>query len=106
MAAGLQIWDASGRLVVDFTTRLARIVGSQYIDGVQSQGQVSSAFLAQGDIFVAFQQEGLWGFIDMDVSRPIFAIPGRGGTTIGWAYSAANGTHNKRIKGQMFYGVK
>jgi hypothetical protein len=104
MAAGLQIWDASGRLVVDFTTRLARIVGSAVIDG--TAGQRTDPALAQGDIFIAFQQQSLWGFIDMDVSRPIFTVPGRGGTTISWTYSPANGVHNMKIQGVVFYGIK
>ncbi|WP_250451215.1 hypothetical protein [Caballeronia sp. ATUFL_M2_KS44] len=104
MPVGMQIWDAQGRLVVDLTTRLARIVGSAVIDG--KPNQVSSPFLAQGDIFVAFQPANLWNFIDMDVSRPIFTIPGRGGTTISWTYSPGFGSHNMPIVGSMFYGVK
>ncbi|KDR34712.1 hypothetical protein BG57_03785 [Caballeronia grimmiae] len=104
MPVGLQIWDAQGRLVVDLTTRLARIVGSVVIDG--NPFQVSSPLLAQGDIFVAFQPTNLWNFIDMDVSRPIFTIPARGGTTISWTYSPGFGSHNMRIVGSMFYGVK
>lgn len=104
MAAGLQIWDAQGRLVVDLTTRLARIVGVATIDG--SSNQVSHPLLAQGDVFVAFQPTNLWNFVDMDVSRPIFSIPGRGGTTISWTYSPGFGIHNYRIVGSMFYGVK
>jgi hypothetical protein len=103
MAAGLQIWDASGRLVVDFTSRLSRIIDSVYLNGSAASGSVTNAALSQGTPFLAFQQESVWGYIDGDVSRPNFTVSGN---TISWTYTAAFGTHNQRIKGWLFYGVR
>lgn len=103
MAAGIQIWDASGRLVVDFTSRLSRIISSVYIDGSSASGSVSNAALSQGTPFLAFQQENVWGYIDGDVPRPIFTVSGN---TISWAYTAGFGTHTQRIKGWLFFGVR
>jgi hypothetical protein len=100
MAAGLQCFDASGNLVVDFTTRLARIVGVLHVTG--SNLATPDPKLAGGTPFYAFQPDFIWGFINMDVSRPIFSIDNNG---ISWVYSAGSGTHNQKITGYVFYGV-
>jgi hypothetical protein len=100
MAAGLQCFDASGNLVVDITSRLPRFVGSVQLLGGNSS--VSNSSLAAGTVWYAFQPSQIWGFINMDVSRPIFSVSG---TTISWTYSAASGIHNLQIIGTLFFGV-
>ncbi|WP_438391069.1 hypothetical protein [Caballeronia sp. DA-9] len=100
MAAGIQCWDASGNLVIDITGRLQRIIGSASLAG--GNGSVTDARLAGGTIWFAFQPSQIWGFQNMDVSRPIFSVAG---TTISWTYSGGATTQNIQIQGIMFYGI-
>jgi len=96
----MQCFDASGNLVVDFTTRLARIVDVLQVTG--TNGAKADPRLAGGTPFYSFQPDKIWGFINMDVSRPIFTIDNSG---ISWVYSPGSGTHNFKIQGTVFYGV-
>jgi hypothetical protein len=100
MAAGLQCFDASGNLVVDITSRLQRFVGAVQLLGGNSS--VTNSNLAAGTVWYAFQPAQIWGFINMDVSRPIFSVSGN---TISWTYSPAAGIHNLQIIGTLFFGV-
>jgi hypothetical protein len=100
---GLRVWNASGNLLCDVSSRLSRFVGSYTIDTTQASGSVTDAGLLHGDVWYSFQPTQIWGFINMDVSRPVFTVSG---DTISWTYSAANGTNNMRIPGVVFYGVK
>lgn len=101
MPAGLQIWDQNGNLIVDFTSRLARVVGVRNIDG--NAGSFFDANLTSGDPFLAFQQQTLWGFVNGDVTRPIFNVSAG---TVSWSYTTGFSGNNQRIKGTLFYGVK
>jgi hypothetical protein len=101
MTAGIQCWDASGNLVVDITSRLSRVIGSAPV-GPGNTPSVTDARLAGGAVWFAFQPSQIWGFINMDVSRPIFSVSGN---TISWTYSAGAGVNNIQIKGTLFYGV-
>lgn len=101
MPAGLQCWDASGNLVVDITSRLPRFVGSAPVDS-HSSTSVSDARLAGGTVWFAFQPTQIWGFQNMDVSRPIFSVSGN---TISWTWSAGATTRNIKIEGTLFYGI-
>jgi hypothetical protein len=103
MAAGLQIWDASGVLLVDFTSRLGRVISSYYIDGSLTSGSVSDAAFSQGEGFYAFQQDRLWGYINGDVSRPVFTLSGN---TLSWTYTAGFSGNNQRMQGWLIYGVR
>lgn len=100
MPSGMQCWDANGNLLVDFTTRLSRMLGSQYIDG--TAGSLMDANLAQGEPFAVFQPEQLFNHISGDSPRPNIIISGN---TISWSYSPAVNSYHKPIKGWMFYGV-
>ncbi|RKT24449.1 hypothetical protein B0G69_0116 [Paraburkholderia sp. RAU2J] len=101
MPAGMQCWDAQGRLTVDFTTRLPRVLGFRNLDG--NPGSLFDANLSQGEPFVIFQQAGVWYHISGDTCLPTFAISG---DTISWSYSGpqTNGYHTN-VKGTLFYGV-
>jgi hypothetical protein len=103
MAAGLQIWNASGVLMVDFTSRLGRIIDQVYLDGSSATGAVSSSAFSQGEGFYAFQQDRLWGYINGDVSRPNFTLSGN---TLSWSYTAGFSGNNQRMQGWLFYGVR
>lgn len=100
MAAGMQVFDASGNLIVDVTSRLARIVGSVSVDPSSSTRSV--AVPAGGTPFYSFQPLTVWGFTNMDISRPNFSISG---TTISWSWSAGAGSNNTQIKGTLFFGI-
>ncbi|WP_438396499.1 hypothetical protein [Caballeronia sp. DA-9] len=101
MPAGLQCWDASGNLVVDITSRLPRFVGSAPV-GPGNTSSITNANLALGTVWYAFQPQQIWGFQNMDVSRPIFSVSG---STISWTYSAGATTRNMQIIGTVFFGV-
>lgn len=99
MPAGMQVWDAFGRLVVDFTTRLPRVLGSVSIN---QAGSLSDGNLSQGTPFVIFQQAGVWYHISGDTALPQFIISG---TTISWSYSNGVTGNHTNVPGTMFYGV-
>jgi hypothetical protein len=102
MAAGLQIWDASGNLVLDASYRVMRIIGSQYING--SNGSVPDSRLAQGG-FVSFQPESNTGdgYLSGGVITPRFSISG---STLTWTYAAKNSTtFDIYQSGWLFYGA-
>lgn len=101
MPAGMQCWDEQGRLTVDLTTRLARVLGTRYIDG--TAGSLMDENLTQGEAFAVFQPEGLFYHISGDAPRPMIVISGN---TILWSYSAAASSHHTPVKGTMFYGVR
>lgn len=99
MPAGIQVFDQSGNLVVNIQDRLAKIIGSAR---VTANGSVTDPNLLQGTPFYAFQQEGIWGFVTMNVLRPNFSVSG---STISWTYSASSGQNPYTIKGNLFYGI-
>jgi hypothetical protein len=97
MAAGLQVFNASGNLIVDITSRLTRVAGSA---AVNANGSV--VVPAGGAVWYAFQPTTIWGFISMNVMRPLFTVSG---TTLSWTYSAATGTQPHTITGTVFFGI-
>jgi len=101
-ACGLRVWDASGNLQVEISSRLSKIVGSYKIDGVAASGAITDPLLANAAIWTSFQANFTWGYTNMDISRPNFSVSGN---TISWFYSPGAGTHNVRIPGILFYGV-
>jgi hypothetical protein len=101
MGVGLQAWDQNGNLIVNITDRLARFVGAVRLGG--AAGSIYDATLLQGDAFYSFQQDFIWGYINNDISRPIFSYSNG---TISWSYSPGQGVHNYVMLGWLFYGVK
>lgn len=53
MPAGLQIWDASGHLVLDTTTWCGQVLGSFSLSDGHSSGSMTITDLAAGRPFVA-----------------------------------------------------
>lgn len=105
MPGGLQVFDSSGNLVVDITSRLVRFVGSVRVNG--GNASVPDSRLATGALIYAFQPDFIWGFQNMDISRPIFSPPcgTMGATVISWNYSGAATSQNEHITGTLFYGI-
>lgn len=102
MAAGLQIFDASGNLVLDASYRVMRIVGWQYINGNSSS--VTDSRLAQGG-FVSFQPANTCGdgYLSGGIICPSFSISGG---TVSWSYPPMNNsTYDRYQEGTLFYGA-
>jgi hypothetical protein len=103
MAAGLQIWDASGNLVLDATYRVMRIIGAIPMDG--SNGSRNDPRLAQGG-FVSFQPSVTVGegYLAGGVITPRFSIDAGG--TLSWSYAAKNSAQFDIYQlGTLFYGA-
>jgi hypothetical protein len=101
MAVGLQIFDASGNVVLDATFRVMRIIGSVSLGG--SSGSLSDSRLTQGG-FVSFQPAvtGGDGVLSAGVIVPRFAISG---STLTWSYPARNSSNDVIQTGILFYGA-
>jgi hypothetical protein len=52
MAAGLQVWDASGNIMLDTTSRMTRVLGSFSIAAGQAAGSVTNAALSSGEPWI------------------------------------------------------
>ncbi|MFM0330644.1 hypothetical protein [Paraburkholderia strydomiana] len=100
MTAGLQIWNASGQLILDATSRCGRIKGQQYVGGTAGSLSVD---LSSGTPFYSFQPDFLFAQIDNQTPPPIFTINSGG---ISWTYSSTAGMNNPHpITGTVFVGV-
>jgi hypothetical protein len=97
----MQCWDEQGRLTVDFTTRLARVLGFRRLDG--TAGSLMDTNLTQGEAFVVFQQETVFNHISGDTTLPTITVSGN---TISWTYSGAQTQYHTNVKGTMFYGIR
>jgi hypothetical protein len=100
MPVGIQCFDTAGNLCVDITSRLAKIAGSVAVDPASSTRSVIVP--AGGAPFFSFQPLTVWGFDNMDVSRPNFTISA---SVISWTWPAGAGSNNTQIKGTLFYGI-
>ncbi|TGP43478.1 hypothetical protein EN871_16870 [bacterium M00.F.Ca.ET.228.01.1.1] len=100
MAAGLQIWNASGQLILDATSRCGRIKGQARVAGFADSRVVD---LSGGTPFYSFQPDFLFAHINNQTPPPIFAINASG---ISWTYSSTAGMNNPNpITGYVFFGV-
>lgn len=100
MAAGLQIWNASGVLVLDATQRCGRIKGAIQLTG--ANGSVASD-LSDGTPFWSFQPDFLYKHISNQTPPPIVSINSGG---ISWTYSSTAGLNFPNpVTGWLFWGV-
>ncbi|POR54568.1 hypothetical protein B0G62_102176 [Paraburkholderia eburnea] len=101
MTAGLQIFDASGNIVLDATYRVMRLAGFTQIYG-GTNGSVVDSRLAQGGWF-AFQPS--WtrgdGYLSGGCIVPRFTLSGN---TLLWTWSAKNSTYDIYQDGYIVYG--
>lgn len=78
MPQGLQVWDASGRLVMDYTDRVVRIQAQVVIGPGNPSGSIDVPALVEGDFIYFFNSNLLDGFPTVGVS----------GTTVTWTQAA------------------
>lgn len=104
MSAGLQIFDASGNIILDATYRVMRIIGSQPIGQSSPNGSIGDSRLAQGG-WCSFQPAvmGGAGFLSGGMLMPTFSISG---STLTWSYPAVNSTqYDTWQNGILFFGA-
>lgn len=100
MTAGLQIWNASGALILDATSRVGRIKGQANVAGFAGS---YSADLSGGTPFYSFQPDRLFYQINNQTPCPIFTLSSSG---ISWTYSSSAGlNYVYPITGNVFVGV-
>lgn len=92
MPAGMQVWDESGRLLVDITTRITRVSGMTVIPA----GSTGSLVVPNAD------QGTVWYALYLNYNgryRPVISISGG---TISWSPSSIGGTP---VDVPILYGV-
>ncbi|MFP3798715.1 hypothetical protein [Paraburkholderia sp. SIMBA_027] len=101
MTAGLQIFDASGNIVLDATYRVMRLGGLATVTGGLNGG-VTDDRLAQGGWFT-FQPSGTRGdgYLSGGVIVPRFTLSGN---TLSWTWNAKNSTYDIYQQGYVVYG--
>lgn len=77
MPQGLQVWNASGQLIVDVTDNLGRVLGIANVTG-GAAGSVTHAGFAQGTGFWM-----LMGVNSYALPAPAFSLSG---TTLSWTW--------------------
>lgn len=104
MAAGLQIFDANGNIVLDATYRVMRIIGSVSIGDSYLSGNVTDDRFLQGG-WASFQPSVMTGqgYLSGGVIAPRFSISGN---VLSWSYAAKNSsTYDIYQNGTLFYGA-
>ncbi|MCO1358815.1 hypothetical protein L0Y97_07810 [Burkholderia multivorans] len=100
MTAGLQIFDAAGRVILDGTTRCGRLRGMVWLGGSDGSQQ---ADLSGGEPFWAFMPEWLFQHISMKAPVPNVEINSGG---VRWWYSMDGGNdYRTPVFGWLIYGV-
>lgn len=92
MAAGLQCFDAQGRLMFSVTDRLARVLGTVNT-GAVSGSTTHAGFSGNQPYFVFFPDYG-----SSDAWWPVVSISGN---TLSWSYSNASGN----VPGFILFGI-
>jgi hypothetical protein len=99
MPAGIELWNASGLLVLEGTHRIGRVRGVQRVAGA---GSVAVNF-SDGTPFWSFQPDQQFFHISNETVPPIFSATA---TSLSWTYSSAAGLNFAvLITGNVIYGV-
>ncbi|SSW68527.1 hypothetical protein [Achromobacter agilis] len=93
--APLQVWDSQGRMLINFSTRIARQLGVVWTG--TSDGGVYLPELATADGWIAVQALGDYGFNN----APMIS---RVGGAISWRF--VPGHPNGRVNAKILYGVR
>jgi len=103
MPAGLQIWNASGALILDATQRCGRVLSIQGLTGGQG-GSFTDSRLSQGQPFVAYQRDKTYhlSYGYGGIMSPTFSLSG---STVTWAYAALNASYDEYAAGIIVIGV-
>jgi len=91
MAFGLKVWDASGNVIIDTTSRLPRLVHTQYISGSAAAGSVEIPAVADKQTFVIVSTANIT-YWDGGIRRSVIA-PARVNlvsTTLSWTPSGVD----------------
>lgn len=100
MAAGLQIWNANGVLILDATSRLGRVKAIVPISGTNGSFGVD---LSDGTPFWSFQPDQLYFHISNETASPIFTTDANG---VYWSYSDTSGQpYARTVSGTLIVGV-
>lgn len=98
MAAGLQVWDANGVLVLDLTDRLTRKMGELII----TAGVAGSILVPQpstGQLWFAFSPDQNQSFITW-----LPKITKSGNQTLSWVYEKSGNYPINAVGGKLRYG--
>jgi hypothetical protein len=100
MNYGLEIWSASGQLMLDSSHRIGRIKGAVRIDG--NNGSFACD-MSDGTPFYSFQPDQMFFHISNQTPPPIITLSATG---VFWIYSSTAGMNFPNpIKGMLFLGV-
>ncbi|WP_185731199.1 MULTISPECIES: hypothetical protein [unclassified Burkholderia] len=101
MTAGLQIFDGSGRLILDAKSRAGRVIGIVPTGGVD--GRVA-ADMSGGEPFWAFMPQQIFYRVSGAEPSPVVSIDRSG---VSWSYSANsdNSPAYVRVPGWIVFGV-
>ena len=91
MAFGLKVWDASGNVIIDTTSRLPRLVHTQYISGSAAAGSVEIPAVADKQTFVIASTANI-SYWDGDTRRSVIApaTVNLVSTTLSWTPSGVD----------------
>jgi hypothetical protein len=81
MPAGLQVFGPDGRVWLDTSSRLGRVLGTVSING--SAGSLLNAGLSQGTPFVSFSPSEIFGTVTGQIISPTFSFSGN---SMSWVY--------------------
>lgn len=100
MAVGLQIFDASGNIVLDATHRVMRLIGSFTLDG--TNGSKSDPNMVSGG-WVSFQPDRYIGYLSGGTIHPQFSF---NNGTLSWSYSPKNSAqYDEYVTGVAYFGA-
>lgn len=96
MAAGIQVWDAQGRNLLDTNDRVGRLLG--VVREVTSNGSRSVAGFSQGIPFATFTLSSVESRLT-SADYPRLTVSGN---TLSWAFGTR---YNGNAKIDIYYGV-
>jgi hypothetical protein len=74
MATGLKVWDASGNLIVDTSSRLTRILGYTTLSASGSGSVTDDGFLTGTPFYVAQRSNAPAGSFDASTSQCVVSF--------------------------------
>lgn len=104
MSCGLQLWDASGNLILDASHRVMRVIDLRLLaNGVS--GSLQDDRLKGGGAFVSLQPDSYIGYGSGGLIHPQFSFDPVAGT-ISWSYTAKNNAQYDTYQGgYMYFGA-
>jgi len=104
MTEGMQIFDASGNIILDATYRVLRIIGSQIIGQSNPAGSVTDSRMNQGG-WCSFQPAVMpgSGFLSGGMLTPTLSVSNG---VLQWSYPTVNSAQfDTWVGGTLFYGA-